>query len=179
MCSKDSVSTAPIYSFKTNLISGEEKSLSDFEAQVLLIVNTASKCMFTKQYTGLESLFQSHSERGFQVLGFPCNQFREQDPADNLAIQYFCEMNFSVSFPLFEKIEVNGPGTHPLYKYLKKEQPGIFGTPTIKWNFTKFLVDQRGSVLARFAPQTPISKIEPVINRLLDQNSSSTKQTKK
>ena len=179
MCSPESLSTAPIYQFKANLITGEEKSLSEFEAQVLLIVNTASKCMFTKQYTGLESLYQGYSDRGFQVLGFPCNQFREQEPADNPAIQYFCEMNFSVSFPLFEKIEVNGPGTHPFYQYLKKEQPGIFGTSTIKWNFTKFLVDQRGNVLARFAPQTPISKIEPIIKRLLVQSSKSSNQTKK
>lgn len=161
---------SPIYEFQTKLIDGKEISLSQYQGKVLLIVNTASKCMFTTQYSALEELYQSYSQQGFEVLGFPCNQFREQEPEDNPAIQYFCEMNFSVSFPLFEKIEVNGPGAHPLYRYLSEEQPGIFGSTSIKWNFTKFLINRDGIPLARFAPQTPILKIEPIIKNLLRQN---------
>ena len=133
-------------------ITQEDQALSDYQNEVLLIVNTASKCGFTPQFQGLEALFEQYKTHGFKVLGFPCNQFGSQDPGSNEEIQHFCETNYGVSFPMFAKIEVNGPNTHPLYQHLKKQAPGLMGSEAIKWNFTKFLVDRSGNVQARFCP---------------------------
>ena len=133
-------------------ITGEATSLSAFSGKALLIVNVASKCGFTPQYTGLEELFRRYKDRGLQILGFPCDQFGHQEPGNEAEIRSFCSTTYDVTFPMFSKIEVNGPGTHPLYQELKKAAPGIFGTERIKWNFTKFLVDPRGEVVGRFAP---------------------------
>ncbi len=133
-------------------ISGETTSLGAYAGKALLIVNVASKCGLTPQYTGLEALFRRYKDRGFAVLGFPCDQFAHQEPGDEAAIRTFCSSTYDVTFPMFAKIEVNGPHTHPLYQALKKAAPGIFGTERIKWNFTKFLVDPKGNVVARYAP---------------------------
>ena len=140
-----------IYDFKANSLAGEEVALSRFEGQVLLIVNTASKCGFTPQYRGLEDLHRDFAPRGFSVLGFPCNQFGGQEPGNAGEIQQFCSTNYDVTFPLFAKIDVNGANAHPLYEYLKRQQSGLLGS-SIKWNFTKFLVDRAGKVVARYAP---------------------------
>ena len=146
-----------IYDFKANSLAGEEVALRRFEGQVLLIVNTASKCGFTPQYRGLEDLHRDLSPRGFSVLGFPCNQFGAQEPGQANEIQAFCSANYDVTFPLFEKIDVNGPQAHPLYEYLKRQQSGLLGA-SIKWNFTKFLVGKDGAVIKRYAPtDTPAS----------------------
>jgi glutathione peroxidase len=133
-------------------ISGESTSLGAYAGKALLIVNVASKCGLTPQYTGLEGLFRRYKDRGFAVLGFPCDQFAHQEPGEEAAIRTFCSSTYDVTFPMFAKIEVNGPHTHPLYQALKKAAPGIFGTERIKWNFTKFLVDPKGNVVARYAP---------------------------
>jgi glutathione peroxidase len=138
-----------IHDFSARLLNGEEVSLSRWRGQVLLIVNTASACGFTPQYAGLEDLYEQFGGDGLTVLGFPCNQFGEQEPGDAAAISEFCARNYRISFPLFEKIEVNGPDAHPLFHYLKKEKSGLLGTESIKWNFTKFLVDRSGRVVAR------------------------------
>ena len=131
-----------VYDYSATLANGTEASLSDYKGQVLLVVNTASKCGFTPQYEGLEKLYQDHKDAGFSVLAFPCNQFGAQEPGSTEEIVEFCETRFKTSFPLFEKIEVNGDGTHPLYKHLKSSVKGIMGTERIKWNFTKFLVNR-------------------------------------
>jgi glutathione peroxidase len=143
-------------------------SLGAFRGQVLLIVNTASYCGFTPQYAGLEQLYNSYRERGFVVLGFPCNQFGAQEPGSEVEIGAFCEKNFGVTFPLFSRIDVNGPRAHPLYCFLKKARPGLFGFERIKWNFTKFLVDRKGHVAARFGSSTPPNQLASAIERLLD-----------
>ncbi len=148
-------------------IAGEPTSLSAYSGRALLIVNVASKCGFTPQYTGLEALFRRYKDRGLQVLGFPCDQFGHQEPGDEAQIRNFCSTNYDVSFPMFSKIEVNGPGTHPLYQELKKAAPGIFGTERIKWNFTKFLVDPRGQVVARFAPTAKPQSLSGAIEAVL------------
>jgi glutathione peroxidase len=140
-----------LYDFKANSLAGEEVPLRRFEGQVLLIVNTASKCGFTPQYRGLEELHRDFAARGFSVLGFPCNQFGSQEPGSANEIQVFCSAQYDVTFPLFEKIDVNGANAHPLYEYLKRQQSGLLGS-SIKWNFTKFLVDRAGQVVARYAP---------------------------
>ena len=140
-----------IYDFTANSLSGEEVALKKFEGQVLLIVNTASACGFTPQYRGLEALQQSYAPRGFAVLGFPCNQFGAQEPGNAEQIATFCERNYAITFPMFEKIDVNGRDEHPLYKWLKSQKTGLLG-PSIKWNFTKFLIDRSGKVVSRFAP---------------------------
>src|SRR5215469_1430571 len=140
-----------VHDFSAKSLAGEDVSLNEFKGKVLLIVNTASKCGFTPQYRGLEALHRELSQRGFAVLGFPCNQFGGQEPGDAEQIEQFCASQYSVSFPMFAKIEVNGSGAHPLYKYLKGEKSGLLGS-SIKWNFTKFLVDRAGKVVARFAP---------------------------
>ncbi len=142
---------AAIYDFTASSLSGEEVGLRRFEGQVLLIVNTASKCGFTPQYRGLEELHRDFAPRGFAVLGFPCNQFGGQEPGNAGEIQAFCSTQYDVSFPLFEKIDVNGTNAHPLYEYLKRQQSGLLGS-SIKWNFTKFLVDRAGKVVGRYAP---------------------------
>ena len=155
-----------IYDFKANSLAGNEVALRQFEGQVLLIVNTASKCGFTPQYRGLEDLYRDLSPRGFSVLGFPCNQFGAQEPGQAAEIRTFCSTNYDVTFPLFEKIDVNGAKAHPLYEYLKRQQSGLLGA-SIKWNFTKFLVDRAGKVIARYAPTARPEGLRQQIETLL------------
>lgn len=155
------------HDFSAKLATGEETSLAQFQGQVLLIVNTASKCGFTPQYTGLESLQQRYGPRGFSVLAFPCNQFGAQEPGSEDEIQSFCEMNYQTTFPLFSKIEVNGAASHPLFTHLKEQAPGVLGSKRIKWNFTKFLVNQQGDVVKRYAPSTKPETIATDIEALL------------
>jgi glutathione peroxidase len=145
---------ATVYDFKARSVEGNDRSLEDYRGKVLLVVNVASECGYTPQYTGLEALYRKFKDRGFEVLGFPCNQFGAQEPGTEAQIKNFCETRFGVSFPLFAKIDVNGPATHPLYEFLKSAEPGLLGTEAIKWNFTKFLVAKDGSVVKRYAPQT-------------------------
>ena len=156
-----------VMDFSAVLANGEPIDLSDYQGKVLLIVNTASKCGFTPQYTGLESLHQTYGERGFSVLAFPCNQFGGQEPGSEEEIQSFCDLNYQTSFPLFSKIEVNGAGSHPLYAHLKEQAPGVLGSKRIKWNFTKFLVNQHGEVVKRYAPSTKPEAIASDIEALL------------
>jgi glutathione peroxidase len=160
--------TRSIYDFSITTITGEEKSLTDYKGKVLLIVNTASKCGFTPQLAGLESLYTKFADKGFAVLGFPCNQFGSQDPGSNDEILSFCQQNYGVSFPMFAKIDVNGSNAHPLFEYLKEQAPGVLGSKAIKWNFTKFLVDRNGKVVSRYAPATKPADIEADIAALLD-----------
>jgi glutathione peroxidase len=155
-----------IYDFTAKSLAGEEVPLRRFEGQVLLIVNTASACGFTPQYRGLEALHQQFSPRGFAVLGFPCNQFGGQEPGDAGQIANFCESNYAITFPMFNKIDVNGGNEHPLYKYLKHEKSGLLG-PSIKWNFTKFLVDRSGKVVGRYAPTDRPEGLKKQIEALL------------
>jgi len=157
-----------VYGFSASLLEGQMVSLSQFEGRVLLIVNTASKCGFTPQYAGLEELYRANKGRGLTVLGFPCNQFGEQEPGSSEEIGAFCESNYGVSFPVFARIDVNGPTAHPLYQFLKKARPGLFGSQRIKWNFTKFLVDRNGNVVNRFAPATKPREIAARIDELLN-----------
>lgn len=156
-----------IYDFKVNTIDGKETTLEQYKGKVMLIVNVASKCGYTPQYAGLETLYKKYKEQGLVVLGFPCNQFSSQEPGSEAEIQNFCRVNFGVTFPMFSKINVNGDNTHPLYSYLKSEQPGILGTETIKWNFTKFLVDKEGKVIERFGSSTKPVSLEEEIESLL------------
>ncbi len=158
---------ATVYDFSAQLLDGHEAELAAFRGKVLLIVNTASQCGFTPQYAGLEELRGQYKERGFEVLGFPCNQFGHQEPGTAEEIRLFCAGNYGVSFPMFAKIDVNGPYTHPLWQFLKRQRPGIFGTERIKWNFTKFLVDRGGNVVRRYATRVKPEKIAPAIERLL------------
>jgi glutathione peroxidase len=148
-------------------LDGTEGSLQDYRGQVLLIVNVASRCGFTPQYTGLEALFRKYRERGFQVLGFPCNQFGAQEPGTESEIGSFCSTTYDVTFPLFAKIEVNGANAHPLYHFLKGEKPGVLGTEAIKWNFTKFLVDRHGNVVKRYAPNDKPEALAQAVEALL------------
>ncbi|MEK4063013.1 MULTISPECIES: glutathione peroxidase [Paenibacillus] len=157
-----------IYDFEANTLRGEEESLSKYKGKVLLVVNTASKCGFTPQYKGLQEVYDKFKDRGFEVLGFPSNQFAGQEPGESEDIAEFCEINYGVSFPMYEKVDVKGDEAHPLFKYLSKEAPGVLGSKSVKWNFTKFLVDQEGRVLKRFAPQTTPDQIEADIAKLLD-----------
>ena len=143
-----------VFDFSATTIDGQFLDLSAYKGKVLLIVNTASKCGFTPQYKGLQKIFEQYVERGFEVLGFPCDQFGHQEPGNEADINSFCEMNFGVSFPLFAKIDVNGKDAHPLFAHLKTEAPGLLGSEGIKWNFTKFLVDREGRVVSRYAPAT-------------------------
>ena len=156
-----------IYDFTAKNLRGQEVSLSDYRDKVLLIVNTASKCGFTPQYEALQTLYAKHVAQGFSVLAFPCNQFGAQEPEGEEKIGEFCATVFGATFPLFSKIDVNGPNAHPLYNYLKQKQPGILGTQRIKWNFTKFLVGRDGDVVARYAPITAPGDIEKPIKKLL------------
>lgn len=158
---------ANLYDFSVSTIQGDSQSLADYKGQVLLIVNTASKCGFTPQFKGLEALYKKYRDRGLVVLGFPCNQFMKQDPGSNQEISQFCELNYGVSFPMFAKIEVNGPGAAPLYRHLVREAPGVLGSKGIKWNFTKFLVDRNGRVVARYAPVQAPEALEKDIEKLL------------
>ncbi|MDD0975450.1 glutathione peroxidase [Pseudomonas fontis] len=146
---------------------GEQKTLADFPAKAVLVVNTASQCGFTPQYKGLEALWERYRARGLVVLGFPCNQFGKQEPGDEQAISQFCELNFGVSFPLFKKVEVNGGGASPLFVELKKRAPGLLGSQRIKWNFTKFLVDPNTGKVMRFAPTTKPEALSDLIEKLL------------
>ena len=148
-------------------IKGEQKTLADFGGKALLVVNTASKCGFTPQYKGLETLWQRYKDQGLVVLGFPCNQFGKQEPGDEGAISEFCELNFGVSFPLFKKVDVNGTGAHPLFVQLKKRAPGLLGSQGSNWNFTKFLVGHDGQVIKRFAPTTRPEELGVEIEALL------------
>ena len=156
-----------IYDFNVKTIEGKETTLAPYRGKVMLIVNVASKCGYTPQYDGLQALYEKYQEKGLVILGFPCNQFAGQEPGTEKEIQNFCRVNFGVTFPMFAKIEVNGENTHPLYLYLKSEQPGILGTEAIKWNFTKFLVDREGNVVARFGSSTKPKEIEAEIETLL------------
>jgi glutathione peroxidase len=153
--------------FSATLSNGNEVALGDYAGKVLLIVNTASKCGFTPQYTGLESLQKNYSASGFSVLAFPCNQFGGQEPGTEQDIESFCDLNYQTSFPLFSKIEVNGASSHPLFTHLKSEAPGVLGSKRIKWNFTKFLVNQQGQVVKRYAPSTKPEAIAKDIEALL------------
>lgn len=156
-----------IYHYEATDMSGKPQSLSKYEGDVLLIVNTASKCGFTPQFEGLEKLYEQYQEKGFHILGFPSNQFGSQDPGSNEEINSFCQLNYGVTFPMFAKVDVNGKDAHPLFQYLSKEAPGLLGSKSIKWNFTKFLVDRQGNVIERFSPQTTPEEIEEALQKLL------------
>ena len=156
-----------VYDFTAKTLQGKDVPLADFKGKVLLIVNTASKCGFTPQYEGLEKLYEKHKAEGFEVLGFPCNQFGQQEPGGEAEIGQFCQSNYGVSFPMFAKIDVNGPQAHPLFNYLKHEKPGLLGAGRIMWNFTKFLIGRDGTPVARYAPITDPDKIEKPILKLL------------
>ncbi len=153
--------------FSATTLSGAPQTLDDYAGKVVLVVNTASQCGYTSQYDGLEQLWQDHREQGLVVLGFPCNQFGEQEPGDNDEIGEFCRVNHGVSFPLFDKVEVNGPDAHPLYQWLTSEARGAFGTSKVKWNFTKFLVGRDGRVIKRFGSSTQPVKLTGAIEKAL------------
>ena len=156
-----------VYEFQLRTLSGTILRLADYRGRVLLLVNTASRCAFTPQYAELEQLQRDYGARGLTVIGFPCNQFGAQEPGDARAIAEFCDTRYGISFPLSQKIEVNGEGTHPLFNYLKRSAPGVLGTAAIKWNFTKFLVDRSGTVFARYAPTDRPKSLRNDIERLL------------
>jgi glutathione peroxidase len=161
-----------VFDFSATRIDGQPCELAEYRGQVLLIVNVASHCVFTAQYAPLENLYQKYRSRDFQILGFPCGQFLQQELKTNEEIQQFCSTTYNVSFPMFSKIDVNGARTHPLYKYLKAAAPGWFGSRRIAWNFTKFLVDRSGTKVLRRASATPPEKIARDINRLLSDRTS-------
>lgn len=156
-----------IYEFQAKTIDGQEKSLADYKGKVVLVVNTASKCGFTPQYEGLEALYRQYGDKGLVVLGFPCDQFGHQEPGDEEEIKNFCSLTYDVSFPMFAKVEVNGPKAHPVYKYLKSEKSGLLGSEGIKWNFTKFLVDREGKPVKRYAPTDKPASLAKDIEKLL------------
>ena len=156
-----------IYDFSVRDIKGNEASMADYKGKVLLIVNTASKCGFTPQFEGLQVLHEELGDQGFEVLGFPCNQFMNQDPANEDAISQFCSLNYGVSFPMFAKVDVNGDGAHPLFQFLKREAKGLMGSEKVKWNFTKFLVNRDGQVIRRYAPTAKPADIRSDIEKLL------------
>ena len=156
-----------VYDFTATRLDGREQSLADYRGQVLLIVNTASECGFTPQYAGLEALHEKFHDQGLTVLGFPCNQFGQQEPGDAGQIDDFCQSNYGVRFPMFAKIDVNGPRAHPLYQYLTRERRGFLGTVNIKWNFTKFLIDRAGRIVARYSSMKTPNALEVPIKKLL------------
>ncbi|KAI8917925.1 thioredoxin-like protein [Entophlyctis helioformis] len=158
---------SPIYSFAVKDLRHRDVDLAQYKGKVLLIVNTASKCGFTPQFAGLEELNKKYKDQGLQVLGFPCNQFMGQEPGEGEQIEQACQLNYGVSFPMLEKIDVNGDAAHPLYQYIKKEAPGVLGLQIIKWNFEKFLVDRNGKVIKRFASTVTPEQLEPEIAKLL------------
>ena len=161
------MNTNTLFDIAVHTIAGEAQTLRPYQGSVLLIVNVASKCGFTPQYTGLEALYRQYRQQGFVVLGFPCDQFGHQEPGNEAEIQQFCSLTYDVSFPMFSKIDVNGSNAHPLYQYLKKAQPGVLGTEAIKWNFTKFLIDKQGQVVKRFAPTDKPEDLAQDIKALL------------
>ena len=156
-----------LYDIEVTNVDGHRERLDAYRGQVLLVVNVASRCGFTPQYAGLEELYRKYRERGFTVLGFPCDQFGQQEPGNEAEIKEFCRLTYEVTFPLFSKVEVNGPDAHPLFKYLKNARRGLLGTKAIKWNFTKFLVDRAGTVRRRFGPMVKPARIESHVQRLL------------
>jgi glutathione peroxidase len=156
-----------VHDFSAVRLDGREQPLADYRGRVLLIVNTASECGFTPQYAGLQALYEKLEPEGLTVLGFPCNQFGAQEPGSEAQIGQFCQANYGVTFPMFAKVEVNGPGAHPLYRFLTHDKPGILGTEAIKWNFTKFLVGRDGDPVARYAPQVKPQDLEAPIRKLL------------
>jgi glutathione peroxidase len=156
-----------VFDIDVKTIDGGSKNLGDYRGKYILVVNVASKCGFTPQYTGLEKLYRGLKDRGVVVLGFPCDQFGHQEPGDEAAIRSFCSLNYQVSFPMFAKIEVNGPNTHPLYQVLKHDAKGLLGSEAIKWNFTKFLIGPTGEVIKRYAPTTAPAAIDKDVLELL------------
>lgn len=161
------MTTQPIYTFGADNYKNETIDFTKYQGKTLLIVNTASACGFTPQYAGLEELYQQYKDKGFEVLAFPCNQFGQQEKGDNSEIKQFCDLNFNISFELFSKINVNGDNTHPLYKHLKQQAPGILGSKRIKWNFTKFLINRDGEVVKRYSPTTKPEQLKSDIEALL------------
>lgn len=153
--------------FTADTLTGQGQPLSEYDGKVVLVVNTASKCGFTPQFEGLETLWQEYGEQGLVVLGFPCNQFANQEPGDDAAIGEFCTANYGVTFPMFSKVDVNGSAAHPLYQWLQAEQGGLLGSKRIKWNFTKYLIGRDGKVIDRFGPTTKPEKIAPAIEKAL------------
>ena len=156
-----------IHDFEVRTIDGQASKLDAYRGKLLLIVNVASQCGFTPQYKGLEALYRKYQDKGLVVLGFPCDQFGHQEPGDETEIKNFCSLHYDVTFPMFAKIEVNGADTHPLYRFLKKEKPGLLGSEAIKWNFTKFLVDRSGNVVERYAPNAEPASLAGDIGKLL------------
>ena len=168
----DSKAPETVYGFSAQAASRETVRLAEYRGKVLLIVNVASKCGFTPQYEGLEALFQAYKDQGLVVLGFPCNQFAGQEPGSDEEIQSFCRLNYSVTFPVFAKIEVNGPNAHPLYQFIKDQARGLAGTQSVKWNFTKFLVDRQGHVVRRYASTTVPADLATDLERFLSESSN-------
>lgn len=164
---KGMIMSEDIYQFTAKNIAGEEANLNDYKGKVVLIVNTASDCGFTPQYQGLQKLYEKHQAQGLEILAFPCNQFKEQEKGSDEEIKKFCDLRFNIKFPLFSKIDVNGDNTHPLYNFLKTKAPGVLGSKSIKWNFTKFLVNREGKVYKRFSPTTKPEAIEKDILKFL------------
>jgi glutathione peroxidase len=156
-----------LYDIPVTTIDGQERTLAEYRGRVLLVANVASQCGFTPQYAGLEALHRAHAAEGLAVLGFPCDQFGHQEPGDEAEIARFCQLTYDVTFPMFAKVDVNGPNAHPLFERLKAARPGLLGSTAIKWNFTKFLVARDGTVVRRFSPQDEPGKIEPEIVELL------------
>ena len=167
MLVSNSMDKSSVYEFSVKRASGEEQGLDAYRGKVLLVVNVASQCGFTPQYEGLEALYKKYHDQGFEVLGFPCNQFGAQEPGTNEEIQSFCQLNFGVTFPVFGKIDVNGKGADPLYQWLTREARGVLGTQAIKWNFTKFLIGRDGQVLERFASTATPASLEKAIESAL------------
>jgi glutathione peroxidase len=159
--------TASVYDYSTKTLDGKPLRLADYRGKVLLLVNTASECGYTPQYAGLERLWEDYGRKGLAVIGFPCNQFGKQEPGSEQEIGAFCKRNYGVTFPVSRKVDVNGPGAHPLWKHLAQAAPGLLGTTAIKWNFTKFLVDREGKVVERFAPSTKPEDLRDKIEALL------------
>lgn len=157
------------YSLKAKGIDGKEKTLEEYKGKVVLIVNTASKCGFTPQYKSLQELYEKYNDSGLEILGFPCDQFAHQEPGDDNDIKQFCSLNFGVNFPLFSKVNVNGPEAHPVFKYLRKKLPGAIGD-SVKWNFTKFLIDRDGNPVKRFSPTTDPLKLAGKVELLLTES---------
>jgi glutathione peroxidase len=155
------------YQLKATSLQGQEVEMADYKGKVVLIVNTASKCGFTYQYEGLQALYNKYKDQGVVILGFPCNQFGQQEKGDSEAISEFCQLNYGVDFQMFEKIDVNGPNEHPIYTYLKQQKPGFLGSKKIKWNFTKFLINKEGQVVKRFGSTTKPEKLEATIKALI------------